>query len=458
MSLIQNVTQWVGGRAPQAAGRLGRAGKTSRADMIAQLAALHRSQAVIEFSMDGCVIGANAKFLETMGYTEDEIAGRHHRMFVHPDERESDEYLRFWATLAEGVFHTGRYRRVDRNGTERWFQASYNPVFDAQGRPQKVVKFASDVTEDYVRQVDAEGQLAALDKVQAIIEFSVDGVVLAANPRFLKTVGYRQDEVVGRHHSMFLEPAESRSPAYRLFWEKLASGAYDAGQYKRVGQGGREIWIEASYNPILDEFGRIVKVVKFATDITARVNAARELRTAIDGLTATAEKATLGAQEVRAASDVAMRGGEVVSEVVRTMNELSNHSRKIADIVGVIDNIAFQTNILALNAAVEAARAGQEGRGFAVVASEVRNLAQHSATAARQIKTLIADSVQRIDEGTTQAGSAGGTMEDIMTSVRRASELMDGMAQSAVAQSAAMHSVSSVITRMDAEAARGARH
>lgn len=434
--------------------RFFRLDRSDQADTRGQLAALHKSQAVIEFSLDGTILRANERFLALTGYEPNEIIGQHHRMFVHPEERTSDSYLSFWERLGRGEFDEGRYRRIARSGEEIWLQATYNPIVDSKGRLSRIVKFATDITLDHARRVDAEGQLAAIGQVQAIIEFSVDGTVLGANARFLKALGYREEDIVGRHHSMFITEEEARSPTYRAFWEKLGQGEYDAGQYRRIGQGGREVWIEASYNPILDEYGRIVKVVKFATDITGRVQAAQQLRDAIDGLARTAQSATRALDEVRTASDVATRGGEVVAQVVRTMHDISQHSHQIADIVGVIDKIAFQTNILALNAAVEAARAGQEGRGFAVVASEVRSLAQNSAAAARQIKALITDSVERIEGGTALAGSAGTTMQDIVASVARVTEIMDDVARSSVAQSSAMGTVSSLITRMDAQSGR----
>ena len=416
--------------------------------------ALNQSQATVELSATGVILAANARFLDLTGYASGDVLGQHHDMLLHPDEREGADREAFWAQLSAGHRQTGRFRRITRAGAEVWWQASYAPVTDAHGRVQRIVVFAADITEDHLERVDAQGQLAAIGKVQAIIEFTLDGIVLGANARFLRALGYREDEVVGRHHSLFVAPEDVKSPAYQAFWDKLGRGEHDTGQYRRIGQGGREVWIEASYNPIRDEYGRLIKVVKFATDITHRVQAAQQLRAAIDGLAETANSATRALDEVRTASSIATRGGEAVSEVVRTMDEIAHHSARIADIVGVIDKIAFQTNILALNAAVEAARAGQEGRGFAVVASEVRTLAQNSAAAARQIKALIQDSGSRIEAGTTLAGSAGETMRDVVGSVQRVTEIMDGVARASVAQSGAIDAASAMITRMDAEAAR----
>ncbi|MBQ2649302.1 MAG: PAS domain S-box protein, partial [Achromobacter sp.] len=241
-----------------------------KADLYGQIAAIHKAQAVIEFDLEGHVLMANQNFLDTMGYELDEVLGQHHRMFVVPEDRESAEYLAFWDKLAQGAHDAGRYRRIRRDGGDVWLQASYNPIFDKHGRPFKVIKYAIDITKQQRRQADTEGQLEAISKVQAIIEFELDGTIIRANDLFLNAVGYREDEVRGRHHSMFVLPEEARSGAYAEFWRKLRGGQHDTGQYLRIGKNGRHVWIEASYNPIFDAEGRPFKVVKFATDITKR--------------------------------------------------------------------------------------------------------------------------------------------------------------------------------------------
>ena len=247
----------------------------------------------------------------------------------------------------------------------------------------KVIKYATDISEQQQRLADFEGQLAAISKVQAIIEFELDGTILRANELFLDAMGYRADEVVGRHHSMFVTPEEARGAAYQEFWRKLREGRHDAGQYLRIGKGGRQVWIEASYNPILDAEGRPFKVVKYATDITKRFTAAQTLRVTVQGLTENAERASQANTLAQDACKVAEEGGRTVQDVVRTMFAITDSSRRISEIIGVMDGIAFQTNILALNAAVER-RAGPHGKGFAVVAAEVRSLAQNSAAAPRR--------------------------------------------------------------------------
>ncbi|SAI30318.1 chemotaxis sensory transducer [Bordetella ansorpii] len=425
---------------------LGRARQRRLADLHGQIEAIHRSQAVIEFDLGGHVLAANRHFLDTMGYELDEIIGQHHRMFVDDDVRESEAYAEFWRRLGEGIYDAGRYRRVAHDGHEVWLQASYNPVCDRQGRPVKVVKYATDVTDEQRRNDDAQGQLAAIAKVQAVIEFDLDGIILHANDLFLRAMGYRLDEIVGKHHSMFVQPDERRSAAYADFWRKLGNGAHDAGQYLRIGKDGREVWIEASYNPILDADGRPFKVVKYATDITRRFMAAQTLREAVRGLTENAERAGQANQLAVDACRVAEAGGQTVQGVIGAMDAITASSRKISDIIGVMDNIAFQTNILALNAAVEAARAGQHGKGFAVVASEVRNLAQSSASAAKEIKSLIQSSRQQVERGAEQVRQAGTTMEEIVSSSRSVTEIMGEVVDVSLTQSACLGEVTHDLT------------
>ena len=246
--------------------------ETLLADLRGQLAAIDKSMAVIEFDLDGTIRTANRNFLDTLGYRLEEVQGKHHSMFVDPAQRSSHEYRQFWADLAAGRYQAAEYKRLGKGGKEVWIQASYNPIFDKQGRPFKVVKFATDVTAAKLRNADFQGQIDAIGKAQAVIEFELDGTIRSANQNFLDTLGYRLDEIQGKHHSMFVETAYRASDEYRGFWAALAAGQFQAGEYKRLGKGGKEVWIQASYNPILDMGGRPFKVVKFATDITATVN------------------------------------------------------------------------------------------------------------------------------------------------------------------------------------------
>ncbi len=247
-----------------------RAFEAETQDLKAQLAAIDRVQAVIEFDVDGQVLNANANFLATLGYTLDEIKGKHHSMFVEPAYKASFEYREFWAALHRGEYKAAEYKRIGKNGKEVWIQASYNPIFGLDGKPSKVIKFATDVTQQKLVTADSQGQLDAISKSQAVISFNMDGTIIHANDNFLKTLGYTLDEVKGKHHSMFVEPAYKASGDYREFWAALNRGEYQAAEYKRLGKNGKEVWIQASYNPILDLNGRPFKVVKYATDTTAK--------------------------------------------------------------------------------------------------------------------------------------------------------------------------------------------
>ncbi|SEP79418.1 methyl-accepting chemotaxis sensory transducer with Pas/Pac sensor [Solimonas aquatica] len=674
-----------------------------QAELSGQIQAINRVMAVIQFELDGTVRDANENFLKTMGYQLDEIKGRHHRSFVDKVEAESPEYQAFWERLRAGEYVAGQFRRIAKDGREVWLEASYNAIMDSSGKPMMVVKYATDITAQKLHNADFEGQLRAINKAQAVIEFTLDGQILNANENFLKTVGYTLEEVRGQHHRIFVEPGYAASNEYRAFWDKLGRGEYDAGQYKRIGKSGQTIWLEASYNPIFDAKGKPFKVVKFATDVSenrriadenlrirnaldnvtcnvmiadnerniiymnksvvemltaaesdvrkelsnfsvarlmgasidqfhknpehqsrllaglrqthrAQINvggrtfaltaspifnksgerlgatvewldrtaevavekevgeivqaaadgdfqrrvvlegkqgffallaksvnqlletseqglsevarvlsalaqgnltqrmsgdfrgtfarlkddangtceqlsgivaqiqkatdsintAAREIATgnadlsgrteqqaasleetasSMEELTSTvkqnAENARQANQLAVGASDVARKGGQVVGEVVTTMAAITDSSKKIVDIISVIDGIAFQTNILALNAAVEAARAGEQGRGFAVVASEVRNLAQRSAAAAKEIKTLIGDSVEKVENGSRLVESAGRTMEEIVTSVKRVTDIMAEISAASQEQSQGIEQVNQTITQMD---------
>jgi methyl-accepting chemotaxis protein len=242
---------------------------SSARDALAQAAAINRSQAVIEFRMDGTIITANQNFLDAMGYRLDEIQGKHHQMFAPPELRGSEAYKAFWASLNRGEFQAAEYKRVGKGGREVWIQASYNPILDDAGRPVKVIKFATDITAKKIRNMEDAGKISAIGRAQAVIEFNLDGTIITANENFLATVGYRLEEIQGKHHQMFVSPAERDSSAYREFWAKLGRGEFQSAEYKRFGKGGKEVWILASYNPILDDTGKPFKVVKFASDITA---------------------------------------------------------------------------------------------------------------------------------------------------------------------------------------------
>jgi methyl-accepting chemotaxis protein len=445
------------------------------------LTALDRSHAVIEFEVDGTILTANDNFLQALGYTLEEVQGQHHRMFVSPEDRVSPEYAEFWQILGRGEFHSGQYRRITKDGREIWIEATYNPVLDDDGKPLKVVKYASDITALRRELADLRGQVQAIRTALAVIEFEVDGTILWANDNFLNTVGYSLGEIRGRHHRMFVSPEHAASPEYADLWARMARGVHHAGQYQRFGRDGKEIWIEASYNPILDENGRPAKVVKYATDITKQITILRDVKHLIDTnfteidtaigrsahqadtaahaaqeTAANVQSVATGAEEMAAsvteishnmsrtksAADVA---AEQTARAVEATDRLAQTARAMGGIVEIIQDIANQINLLALNATIESARAGEAGRGFAVVANEVKNLAKQAADATEQISTEI-DGVREV------SGQVVEALEGIRTSIDSVHEGVTSTAgaieeQSAVttSMSASMHQASAAV-------------
>jgi methyl-accepting chemotaxis protein len=620
-------------------------------------AAINASMAVVEYALDGTILDANENYLSLLGYTLDELRGKHIDMLLDAAQRSNGGAQGNLEKLRRGEHIAALQKRIAKGGREIWVQASVNPIKDAAGKPYKAITYAWDVTAQVEAAAESKGQVAAISRVQAVIEFALDGTILTANENFLNAIGYTLDEIRGQHHRIFVEPAYAASDDYRRFWEKLGRGEYDAGQYKRLAKGGREIWIQASYNPILNADGKAYKVVKFATDVTqqrreAEMNAAfkgaldnllsnvmvadhdlniiylnntvqamlqdaqgdiradlpqfdaaRVLGSSIDSfqkspgqrgllpeldqsftselelggrtfrivanpmrntqgkrigtvvewadrtqelrveeevgqivsralendlsvrvdlngksefflklgsglnklldnvasmvrdIKGAAAAVRMGAEEISkgntnlsqrteeqsssleetassmeemtstvkqnadnagqanqlatAARDQAEKGGGVVSKAVRAMTEINEASKKIADIISVIDEIAFQTNLLALNAAVEAARAGEQGRGFAVVASEVRNLAGRSATAAKEIKSLIKDSVRKVEDGSALVTQSGQTLEQIVASVKKVSDIIAEIAAASREQSSGIEQVNKAVMQMD---------
>ena len=505
------------------------------------VAAISRALPVIEFDLEGNVLTANDNFLKASGFSRAELRGAHHRMFVDPEFSRSAEYQSFWRRLRAGEVQSAQYKRMGKNGRVVWVQATYFPILGWGGRPYRVVKHTVDITEQMLRFFDGQGQLAAISKAQAVIEYELDGRIRTANENFLALLGYRLEELRGVHHNLFIEPGSAEAAEQTQLWERLARGQHVAGQYRRRTRDGREIWIQSSYNPILDPEGKPFKIVQYATDVTAQVQLSAELEQAVqethevvaaaadgdltrrlsvegksgelailaDSVNAlievnaalvgrikdaaaevrggaehiesgsshlsrrteeqasslqqaatsmqqmassvkqTAENVARANDFVRAAHAQAERGGAIVGSAVSAMNGMNVAARKIADIIGVIDAIAFQTNLLALNAAVEAARAGDQGRGFAVVASEVRSLAGRSATAAKEIKSLIQDSVGRVAEGCRLVEESGRALEEIVAAVRKATTLVADIAAASRDQSAGIEQVNHAVMQME---------
>lgn len=582
-------------------------------DYRGQVDAIRKSQAVIEFALDGTVLDANDNFLNALGYSLAEVRGKHHSLFVDPAEQAGPEYRAFWERLGRGEYDAGQYRRIGKGGREVWIQASYNPIMDISGRPTKVVKYATDITRivnerqaglrvqratetlsssvmmvdrdlniTYVNastkallkgiapeirllwsdfdpdrivgtcidrfhkdpshqrrlladpsrmpyetdirvggliihlcvnatydeagahvgnslewanvtdvraaealNTDLANQMAAISKAQAVIEFSMEGRVVTANPNFLKTLGYSLEEIQGQHHSMFLAPAERNTPEYRAFWEKLNRGEHDSNQYKRIAKDGSEVWIQASYNPICDASGKPMKVMKYASDITVQrkvaervkeisnivSSASTEMRATAEAMAQTAAEATTQAAAVASAAQVASSNVQTVSaageelsasisEIARQVADsttitqravaetdttkaaiqtLAEAAQKIGNVVTLINNIAGQTKLLALNATIEAARAGDAGKGFAVVASEVKSLSDQTAKATHEISS----EVSAMQAATSTSVSA---IQGIADTIGKVAEIAAAIASAVEEQSAATGEISANVT------------
>lgn len=374
--------------------------KLRNADYAGQISAIGKSQAIIEFDMSGIILNANDHFLRTTGYMLDEIRGRHHRMFADPDYAASAGYEEFWQRLRNGEYAAGEYQRFGKGGKEVWIQASYNPILDMNDKPFKVVKYATDITADKLRNADYAGQISAIGKSQAVIEFDMNGIILNANSNFLQAMGYALDEIRGKHHRMFADQAYASSTDYEQFWQQLRRGEYAVGEFQRFGKGGKEVWIQASYNPIMDMSNKPFKVVKYATDITMQMRARIEAGHVTHQMAATTHGVASAAEQLTASiSEISKNMGQsklAVDDIINKtrqadelMIRLKNTSEYMENVVQLIRSIAGQVNLLALNATIEAARAGEAGRGFAVVAAEVKNLATQTGRATDDIATQI---------------------------------------------------------------------
>lgn len=502
------------------------------ADALNIVQAMNKSQAIIEFDLEGNILKANENFCSALGYALDEIVGKHHSIFCDGLTSTAPEYRAFWKRLASGAFDAGTYKRIGKGGREIWIQASYNPVFRG-GKPYKVIKIAADITAAKEKAVEDAGKLDALSRSQAVIEFTPTGDILTANDNFCRVLGYTLPEIVGKHHRIFCRTDYALSSDYEQFWRRLSHGEFIANEFVRVDKDGREIWIQAAYNPILDASGNVKKVVKFATDVTERMSAIQAINTgmkamaegdltrsldnafvpsmeelrgnfnstvaqlrdtligigenttaiangsreisdnadsfskrseqqaasleetaaALEQITTTVRDSTERAQEagrlVRVTREGAEASGAIVRNAVAAMDEIERSSNEITSIIGVIDEIAFQTNLLALNAGVEAARAGDAGKGFAVVAQEVRELAQRSAKAAKEIKVLIGSSSLLVKNGVDLVGQTGKSLERIVLQVVDINKNVDAIVEGAREQSAGLKEVNVAVNSMD---------
>lgn len=499
----------------------------------ATLDALYAGCAVAEFSVDGIFLNASQSFLKLMGYTQSELIGQHHRVLMPSGEIHTEDYANFWQRLAQGEAQLGEYHRVSKTGQDIWLQASYMPVRKANAKVERIIKLAFDITKTHEKAAEENAILRSINQSQAVISFTPEGKVLHANGIFSKVMGYTEDEIRGKHHSLFVEPKFAESDEYDNFWKRLKQGEFFVASWHRIAKDRRDVWLQASYNPVFDDSGKVVKVVKIASDITPLITSTRQINTALkalargdlcteidqplveqlDGirgafndsiaalrhaltdvlsaagnigessqivnasagrLSQRTEQQAVSLEETVASlghitgsvqeltdstahmrdmieqtNNEAVTSSHVIDSAVHTMNDINNSSTQISNIVGVIDEIALQTNLLALNAGVEAARAGDAGRGFAVVATEVRALAQRSAEAAKEIKSLIEASAQVVSQGVNSVTNAQDSLGLVAGYIKTIDQSLDGATVGFKEQSSALRQVGASLNQID---------
>ena len=392
---------------------------------------------VLQLDPQGRIESVNGNFETEMLYRAEQLIGRNIEDIVPPHVKKLDFYQRMKHAITRGEHLNGAFRLLRGNGEEAWLRSILQPVKNSEGRIKYFSLHSSDLTRTIETSREHESLIKALMRSTAVIEFNLDGQVLAANDRFLQTMGYNLEQVRGKHHRMFCDPEEASSVGYQQFWEKLRRGEFVADRFKRIDAHGRVVWLEASYNPIIDAHDVLYKVVKFATVITDQVNQELAVAQAADIAYTTSLETDSSA---RKATDVVTQTVEVMRGLEGSMQDaadgiqaLDKQSKVIGAIIKTISDIAGQTNLLALNAAIEAARAGEQGRGFAVVADEVRQLASRTSSATEEIAKVVQQNEQlaqaavdiidtskrQAEQGLALAADTGGVIVEIQEGAKK---------------------------------------
>ncbi|MGF1729197.1 methyl-accepting chemotaxis protein [Photobacterium kasasachensis] len=403
---------------------------SSKQEVVSNLEAIiesiNESLATIEFDTQGNILTANQIFLDVTGYKHDEVIGRHHSVMCLQSYANSSEYENFWKQLRQGQAQKGTFERRNKAGETLWLEATYFPI-KANGQVIKIMKIASDVTASTIESLNKESVLTALNRSLATIEFDPKGNILTANDNFLSTVGYPISQIAGKHHRIFCDESfYSENPS---FWQDLESGQFKSGRFLRRNSHGEAVWLEATYNPIFDTSGKVVKVIKFASNITKQVEKSEAVSQASDiaysTSVETAQIAKQGSDLLSDSVEVSVGISEKVKEASGKIQQLNTKSQSIEAIVSTIKEIADQTNLLALNAAIEAARAGEQGRGFAVVADEVRQLASRTSQSTSEIASVVLDNKNLTDSVTVAMDEVASIANDGMNKITEVSTVMD---------------------------------